>query len=91
VSASRSAIRLTCCEKCIHDPLPVRIAGRRCRCSTLQQRFDDSYIIEYGIGERVPLTKTAQVRMCVNSVCPQVGEALVRANFSHEQRYEAVA
>lgn len=27
------------------------------------------------------LTKTAQIRMCGNSVCPQVAEALVRANL----------
>lgn len=34
---------------------------------------------------RIPLTKTAQVRMCGNSVCPRVAEALVRANFVHER------
>jgi DNA (cytosine-5)-methyltransferase 1 len=34
---------------------------------------------------RVPLTKSAQVRMCGNSVCPPVSEALIRANFVHEQ------
>jgi len=33
----------------------------------------------------VPLSATAQVRMCGNSVCPPVAEALVRANFAHEQ------
>ena len=33
---------------------------------------------------RIPLSTTAQVRMCVNSVCPPVAEALVRANFAHE-------
>jgi DNA (cytosine-5)-methyltransferase 1 len=38
-----------------------------------------------------PITSTAQVRMCGNSVCPPLAEALVRANFVHEQRYEAVA
>lgn len=32
----------------------------------------------------VPLSGTAQVRMCGNSVCPPVAEALVRANFGHE-------
>ncbi len=31
-----------------------------------------------------PLTKTAQVRMCGNSVCPPIAEALVRANFAAE-------
>lgn len=38
-----------------------------------------------------PITSTAQVRMCGNSVCPPLAEALVRANFAHEERYEAVA
>jgi DNA (cytosine-5)-methyltransferase 1 len=58
------------------------------------QGFSNDYIIDHGIdarGRRVPLTKTAQVRMCGNAVCPPVAEALVRANFEHEQRYEAVA
>lgn len=32
----------------------------------------------------IPLSATAQVRMCGNSVCPPVAEALVRANFGHE-------
>jgi DNA (cytosine-5)-methyltransferase 1 len=47
------------------------------------QGFPDSYIIEYGIdaeGNRVKLTKTAQVRMVGNSVCPPVAAALVSAN-----------
>jgi DNA (cytosine-5)-methyltransferase 1 len=35
---------------------------------------------------RVALTKSAQVRMCGNSVCPPVSEALIRANFAHEQQ-----
>jgi DNA (cytosine-5)-methyltransferase 1 len=33
---------------------------------------------------RIPLTKSAQVRMCGNSVCPPLSEALIRANFMHE-------
>ena len=48
------------------------------------QGFPASYIIEHGIdehGQRVPLTKTAQVRMCGNSVAPTVAAALVRANL----------
>lgn len=40
------------------------------------QGFPDSYIID-GDG----LSKTAQVRMCGNSVCPDVAEAVVRAQF----------
>jgi DNA (cytosine-5)-methyltransferase 1 len=35
---------------------------------------------------RIPLTKSAQVRMCGNSVCPPLSEALIRANFAHEHQ-----
>jgi DNA (cytosine-5)-methyltransferase 1 len=49
------------------------------------QGFPDSYIIERGrdpqTGAEVKLTKTAQVRMCGNSVSPPPAEALVRAQF----------
>lgn len=34
---------------------------------------------------RVPLSKSAQVRMCGNSVCPPLSEALIRSNFEHEK------
>lgn len=47
------------------------------------QSFPTDYIIDHGIdenGARIPLTKTAQVRMCGNSVPPVMAEALVRAN-----------
>lgn len=44
------------------------------------QGFPENYIIEHGADGRA-LTKTAQVRMCGNSVCPPIAEALVRANF----------
>jgi DNA (cytosine-5)-methyltransferase 1 len=40
---------------------------------------------------RIPLTKSAQVRMCGNSVCPPLSEALIRANFVHERQVAAVA
>jgi DNA (cytosine-5)-methyltransferase 1 len=40
---------------------------------------------------RIPLTKSAQVRMCGNSVCPPLSEALIRANFAHEQQIVGVA
>lgn len=36
---------------------------------------------------RIPLTKSAQVRMCGNSVCPPLSEALFRANFAHEAQF----
>lgn len=44
------------------------------------QGFPESYIIDHGPDGK-PLTKTAQTRMCGNSVCPPVAEALVRANL----------
>ena len=40
---------------------------------------------------RVPLTKSAQVRMCGNSVCPPLSEALIRANFTHEREIARAA
>lgn len=43
------------------------------------QGFPDSYIIDPEYNGK-PLTKTAQVKACGNSVCPQLAEALVRAN-----------
>jgi DNA (cytosine-5)-methyltransferase 1 len=56
------------------------------------QGFPGDYIIEYGIsqhqrgmfgfGDKVPLSKTAQVRLVGNSVSPPPAEALVRAQFS---------
>lgn len=45
------------------------------------QGFPDSYAIDKGADGR-PLTKTAQVRMCGNSVCPPLAKAIVGANFS---------
>jgi DNA (cytosine-5)-methyltransferase 1 len=43
------------------------------------QGFPPGYIIS---PPNFPLTKTAQVRMCGNSVCPPPAAALVRANLS---------
>lgn len=44
------------------------------------QGFPDSYRIDIEFQGK-PLTKTAQVRMCGNSVVPQLAAALVRANL----------
>jgi DNA (cytosine-5)-methyltransferase 1 len=44
------------------------------------QGFPDSYRIEIPFNGK-PLSKAAQVRMCGNSVVPQLAEALVRANL----------
>ena len=50
------------------------------------QGFRDSYVIDRGrdviTGAEVRLTKTAQVRMCGNSVCPDLADSLVRANVA---------
>ncbi len=54
----------------------------------LANGFPEDYIIDQGAdGKKLP--KYAQVRMCGNSVPPQWPEALVRANFVHEQRIPA--
>lgn len=44
------------------------------------QGFPDSYVIEAGLSGKW-LTKTAQIRMCGNSVCPPVAAAIVSANM----------
>lgn len=45
------------------------------------QGFPADYIIDPIGPNGKPLTKTAQIRMCGNSVCPPLAEALVRANL----------
>jgi DNA (cytosine-5)-methyltransferase 1 len=44
------------------------------------QGFPDDYVIDPVVGAR-RLSKTSQIRMAGNSVCPDVAEALVRANY----------
>lgn len=46
------------------------------------QGFPADYIIAPEINGK-PLTKTAQIRMCGNSVCPPLARAIVEANCSH--------
>lgn len=45
------------------------------------QGFPETYVIDCEGPNGKPLTKTAQVRMCGNSVSPVIPEALVRANL----------
>ena len=45
------------------------------------QGFPDSYQIDIPFNGK-PMTKTAQVRMVGNSVCPPVAAAIVRANYA---------
>lgn len=47
------------------------------------QGFPESYNLT-PLHNGKPLTKTAQVRMIGNSVCPDVAAALIAANFAHE-------
>ncbi|MCA7945622.1 DNA cytosine methyltransferase [Burkholderia vietnamiensis] len=54
------------------------------------QGFPDSYVLDPIVNGK-PLSKSAQVRMIGNSVCPDVATALIRANFSHEQQLAHVA
>lgn len=54
------------------------------------QGFPESYIIDRGADGRA-LTKTEQTRMCGNSVCPPLAEALARANCGHLAMSEAAA
>ncbi|RQZ08944.1 DNA cytosine methyltransferase [Burkholderia stagnalis] len=54
------------------------------------QGFPDSYVLD-PVHNGKPLSKSAQVRMIGNSVCPDVAAALIRANFSHEQQLAHVA
>lgn len=54
------------------------------------QGFPDTYVIDRG-ADGLPLTKTAQVRMCGNSVCPPLARALVAANYAEHQAMEHAA
>jgi DNA (cytosine-5)-methyltransferase 1 len=47
------------------------------------QGFPENYIIGDKPEQGLKLTKSAQVRMCGNSVCPPLATALVRANLAH--------
>lgn len=48
------------------------------------QGFPDSYVLAPFVNGK-PLSKSAQVRMIGNSVCPDVATALIVANFAHER------
>lgn len=54
------------------------------------QGFPDSYRIDIPYRGK-PLTKTAQVRMCGNSVCPPLAAAIVRANAPQDLITETIA
>lgn len=54
------------------------------------QGFPDSYVIDTGAAGE-PITKTAQVRMCGNSVCPPLSHALIKANYCERQALQKAA
>jgi DNA (cytosine-5)-methyltransferase 1 len=54
------------------------------------QGFPEAYRIDTG-ADGHKTTKTAQVRMCGNSVCPPLAHALVAANYSEAQALRAAA
>ncbi len=54
------------------------------------QGFPENYIIDRK-PDGTPLTKTAQVRMCGNSVCPPLAQAIVAANYSEQQIERKIA
>jgi len=55
------------------------------------QGFPDSYIIGDDPAQGLTLTKSAQVRMCGNSVCPPLARALIEVNFVHEREIARAA
>ena len=55
------------------------------------QGFPEDYIIGDDPAQGLKLTKSAQVRMCGNSVCPPMAKALILANFAHEREIARVA
>lgn len=54
------------------------------------QGFLEDYVIDAEVNGK-PLTKTAQVRMCGNSVCPPLAAAIVGANYKVRKRVEVLA
>jgi len=52
------------------------------------QGFPSDYRIDKGADGK-PLSKTAQVRMCGNSVCPPLAKALVEENYAMYEQMEA--
>ena len=80
---------------CVGEYVLVDIGMRMLRSRELfnAQGFPPTYIIDRGLDEdentrrifEIRLTGTDQVRMCGNSVCPPLAEALVAANLPDMQ------
>ena len=62
------------------------IRGRMSRASSFEVHLElkDFYVID-PIFNGKPMTKTAQIKCCGNSVCPPMAAALVRSNFQQTQ------
>lgn len=52
------------------------------------QGFPDGYVIDR-LADGTPVSKTDQIRLCGNSVCPDVARAVIAANFGNEAVLEA--
>jgi DNA (cytosine-5)-methyltransferase 1 len=78
------------------EPRPIRIGADDYAIADLGSRmlaprelaraqgFPDDYVIERGAGGS-PLTKTDQIALVGNSVCPPLAEAIVRANVREKE------
>lgn len=55
------------------------------------QGFPSTYVIGDNPAQGLSLTKSAQVRMCGNSVSPVMSRALVESNFRHEELFSGIA
>jgi len=47
------------------------------------QGFPDSYVIDR-LPDGTPISKTDQIRLCGNSVCPPLARAIIAANFGNQ-------
>jgi DNA (cytosine-5)-methyltransferase 1 len=54
------------------------------------QGFPDSYVIDKGANGK-PLSKSAQVRMCGNSVCPPLSCAITASNYREQIELQVAA
>jgi len=57
----------------------------------LAQGFPEDYIIGNDASQGLKLTKTSQVRLCGNSVCPDLAKALVQANYQEQIQLDKAA
>ncbi len=82
-ATARARFGLVLVEGELHQVVDVGMRMLTPRELFLAQGFPQGYVIDRGLYEDGwrPLTKTDQVRMAGNSVCPPVAAALVAANY----------